>query len=297
MTIKEFVSRLKNVKESSAGYTALCPGHDDQKNSLSISEGEAGKILLYCHAGCGTTRILVSMNLQQSDLFPKQEKQEQRRVEKSYPYVDEAGNLLYEVVRFIPKGFAQRRPDGKGDYIWNLGNVRKVLYRLPEVIEAIKANKLIYVVEGEKDSDNMTMLGYTVTTNSGGADKWQPEFADSLIGANVVIIPDNDDAGRIHAAKVAKSLKGKAKSIKVVELPDMPIKGDITDFFKKHDKTEGMLLLSKLVESAQEYEKPRQEHLISASELSVKDFMPIEFIVNDFTAFWNRDNCRKAENR
>ena len=101
-----------------------------------------------------------------------------------------------------------------------------VLYRLPEVVSADQ----VFVVEGEKDSDRLGGLGLTVTTNVGGAGKWRTEYSDSLKNKDVVILPDNDEPGRKHAAQVARSLSGKAKSIKVVELPGLPPKGDVSDW-------------------------------------------------------------------
>ena len=94
-----------------------------------------------------------------------------------------------------------------------------MLYHLPEVLEAIKKGETIYVCEGEKDADNLRKLGLQATTNPMGAGKWRPEYSESLTGANVVILPDKDEPGRKHAAQVAQSLIGKAKSIKVLELP------------------------------------------------------------------------------
>ena len=119
-----------------------------------------------------------------------------------------------------PKDFRQRRPDGNGNWIYNLKGVKRVLYRLPEVLEAVRKSQTVYVCEGEKDCDNLARIGLTATTNSGGAEHWQPELSESLADASIVIIPDNDEPGKRHAAKVVSSLYGKAKSIKILEMPD-----------------------------------------------------------------------------
>ena len=207
--------------------------------------------MLHCHAGCSLNDILKAAGLKATDIFPDEPKQE-RKIEAVYPYKNEKGDLLYEVIRYNPKGFSQRRPDGKG-YTYNLKGVKPVLYRLPEVLEAIKNEKTIFIVEGEKDVENLYKLGFIATTCSSGAGKWKDTYSDSLKGANVIIIPDNDEPGRKHAEQVASSLLGKAVSVKIVNLPEMQDKQDITDFFRKHGKTEGLELLQKLVDEAEEW--------------------------------------------
>jgi hypothetical protein len=107
-----------------------------------------------------------------------------RQIVATYPYDDEAEKLLYEVVRFSPKGFAQRRPDGNGGWHWNLQDVRRVMYRLPEVLHAVD----IFIVEGEKDADNLRSAGLTATTVPGGAGKWRPDYANSFKSHQYVII-------------------------------------------------------------------------------------------------------------
>lgn len=151
----------------------------------------------------------------------------------SYGYTDEDGTLLYEVVRRVPKDFRQRRPDGRGGWIWSTKGVRKVLYRLPEVIAAVAENRTVYVVEGEKDSDNLRSLGLVATTNAGGAGAWNDAYTEALRGARVVIHPDNDRAGASHAQKVAEALHGVASDVRIVELPDLPVEGDVSDWLDK----------------------------------------------------------------
>ncbi|MDP9351634.1 MAG: hypothetical protein M3P51_08865, partial [Chloroflexota bacterium] len=140
-----------------------------------------------------------------------------------YPYTDENGRLLYEVLRFKPKAFRPRRPDGK----WTLEGVRQVLYHLPDVVEAIAEGRWIYVVEGEKDAENLAARDLCATTNFGGAKKWRPEYTATLRGAKVAILPDNDPAGREHADVVARALRGTAAEIRILDLPGLPEKGDV----------------------------------------------------------------------
>jgi putative DNA primase/helicase len=158
-------------------------------------------------------------------------KQGKRRILATYDYPDRNGNLLFQVVRFEPKGFAQRRPDAKGDWAWNLDGVQRVIYRLPEVVKAGQ----VFIVEGEKDADNLAALGLCATTSPQGAGKWLPEYCRYLNGVEeAVVLPDNDDAGRAHAAMVARMLLDsrmvRADNVKILELPGLPPKGDVSDW-------------------------------------------------------------------
>jgi putative DNA primase/helicase len=139
-----------------------------------------------------------------------------------YDYTDEAGKLLFQCVRFNPKGFRQRHPDGKGGWKWNLDGVRRVLYRLPELLRDLKRGWPVIVSEGEKDVDAVERLGLeaAVTCNPMGAGKWRDEYSETLRGARVFLIADKDKAGRDHAEQAAASLHGIAKRVAVLELPD-----------------------------------------------------------------------------
>lgn len=153
-----------------------------------------------------------------------------QRIVATYPYLDETGELLFEVVRLDPKSFRQRRPDGAGGYVWNLKDVRQVPYHLPELLEAIGQERTVYIVEGEKDVDRLRRLNIPATCNAGGAGKWKLEFIEHFVGADVVIIPDNDDAGREHVDKVARALSPVATRVRVLMLPNLPRKGDVSDW-------------------------------------------------------------------
>lgn len=158
----------------------------------------------------------------------------------AYPYVDADGKLVYEAIRFDwpdadePKGhkkkFLQRQPSGAGRYKWNLRGIAPLLYRLPELIEDIAAGEQVFVVEGEKKVDMLRALGIPATCNSGGAGNFKESLAQWLTGAKVVLVPDNDDAGREHVTKVGNALEGLALSIKVLPLPGVPEKGSIDDW-------------------------------------------------------------------
>jgi hypothetical protein len=204
------------------GWVAQCPVHDDRNASLSIGEGEDGCALIHCHAGCKPGAVTAALGRDMRDLFPDDRaatSNGHRRIAATYNYVDEAGKLLYEVVRFQPKDFRQRRPDGRGGWIWKLGNTRRVLYRLPHLIEAVASGRRVWIVEGEKDVHALEAKGEVATCNPGGAGKWRPEFAEFLRNAKVAIIADRDKhgRGRAHARDVVHSLEGVAAEIHVGE--------------------------------------------------------------------------------
>ena len=141
------------------------------------------------------------------------------RITAIYDYCDELGALAYQVVRYEPKAFKQRRGEG----VWSVAGVAPSLYRLPELL-ADDGDRPVYIVEGEKDVDALEALGFTATCNSGGAGKWGPvaELARKhLAGREVIVVADRDGeaqkfAGQKHARDVAESLKDAAASVKTV---------------------------------------------------------------------------------
>ena len=201
---------------------------------------------------------------------------------KTYDYTDASGNLVFQVCRMEPKSFRQRRPDGKG-WAWNLKGVEPVLYRLPQVLKAQE----VVIVEGEKDADALAALGFAATTVPGGAGKWREHYNQYLKGKRVVIIPDNDEPGRKHAAQVAQSLEGIAESIKILSLPELPESGDVSDFLATfEDPTEATERLALMIEGAEPYgpnesepEAPRFKFIHNADILA--NLKPIEWRIQD----------------
>jgi AAA domain len=153
----------------------------------------------------------------------------QRRIVAAYDYHDESGALLFQVVRFEPKDFRQRRPDGNGGWTWSVKGIRPVPYRLPELLERPE-DAPVFIVEGEKDADRLASLGLVATCNAGGAGKWRAELSAFLRAVTVYVVADNDDAGRAHAKQVANSLHGVAAAVRIVQLPSLPPKGDVSDW-------------------------------------------------------------------
>lgn len=236
MTAREYVElregRGATVKRASGGSMVTCPAHDDRSPSLHVSEGPDGRVLLKCHAGCETADVLAADGRDWGDLFPNDGKRNGRVEVAAYDYVDEQGELLFQCVRFYPKDFSQRRPragdrcrcekcrGGKdADRIWNLHETRRVLYRLPKVVKAVRAGARIYIAEGEKDVHALERAGQAATCNPMGAGKgkWLREYAEMLRGAHVVVVADKDKEGREHAERIVGSLRGVAASVEVVE--------------------------------------------------------------------------------
>jgi hypothetical protein len=235
--IDRVLSLLRGVKKTANGWDALCPAHDDTSPSLGIAVGKDGTVLVKCRShDCTADAICTAIGIGLRDLFPADNRNGSAsggmNIVAIYDYSDADGKLLFQVVRLDPKGFRQRRPDAKGKdcWTWNMKGVRPVLYRLSAVLDAVAEKALVFVVEGEKDADNLTRLGVTATTNVGGAGKWRDHYAESLRGAAVVILPDNDEAGRGHGRQVASMLHGVAGPVKVVNLPGLPAKGDVSDW-------------------------------------------------------------------
>jgi len=237
ITADQIVDRLQAMGrkpcQNGQGWIALCPAHDDHDPSLSINRADDGKPLLYCHAGCQYEAIVKALGLEANEPMHNRRKYSSSpsgQIVDTYDYEDECGNLLYQTVRYEPKGFRQRRPDGNDGWIWNLKGVGRILYRLPELFEDLGMDRRIYIVEGEKDADRLRSEGLASTCNVGGAGKWQKEYSKTLKGAKVCILPDNDDPGRKHAQKAAQSLHGIAAEVRVLGLPRLPEKGDVSNW-------------------------------------------------------------------
>jgi len=135
-----------------------------------------------------------------------------RKIVATYDYCDESGQLLFQTVRFEPKQFRQRRPNGQGGWIWNLNGVRLVLYKLGEIIKT-PSKDWVFIVEGEKDAETLWSHGLAATTCPMGAGKWTDEYSTFLNDKeNIAILPDNDEVGYKHATKIAESLLREAKA-------------------------------------------------------------------------------------
>jgi len=225
--------RLPGARFSAQRITAPCPnpshggGKGDRNPSLSAGRGTTQPIVIHCHAGCDSDDVLAAIGLTWADLGDDEEKAQRPAGEWTpfgeavavYDYTDEAGTLLFQVLRTKDKQFPQRRPDRsrKTGWNWKLDDTRRVLYKLPKVIEAVTDGEIIWVAEGEKDVQALERAGATATCNPGGAGKWRPEYAEFLRDARVFIVADKDKPGQAHARQVAASLEGIANAVYVME--------------------------------------------------------------------------------
>lgn len=232
LKLDEIILRLENVRSSGNGYTSRCPAHDDRKNSLAVSEGESGKLLLKCFSGCSFQTIITALGIATNGngngngRTPK--------IEAIYDYTDETGNLLYQCVRFEGKDFGWRQFDAKGKEVWNLKGVRRVPYQLPKLVK-LPTDADFVMTEGEKDADTLAAHGMTATNHK----NWQAEFDHLLKGRNTIIFQDHDRAGVQYAENAAKAISQVAEAIKIVDcfadetLPDKHGK-DVSDYLQTH---------------------------------------------------------------
>lgn len=219
MQIDEFLELLDGVRPAGNGWIARCPSHEDREASLGVTEGD-DSLLVRCHAGCDTGDVMNALGKSLSDLYFNSFNQAEP--EAVYSYVDESDWEVFQTVRFPRKQFRQRhwQPGSGGEggeWVWNLDGVTRVLYRLPEVIDAVRRGETVYICEGEKDVEALRAVGRTATCNPMGAGKWKPEYAQWFTGANVIIVSDRDEPGRAHAEIVKQSLQGVAVGLWVVQ--------------------------------------------------------------------------------
>lgn len=227
--------RLRIARQSGDTWYAHCPAHEDTNPSLTLKVGANGKLLAKCHRanGCSLREIASACGLTEGDFMPATESK--RRIVETYDYTDESGKLLYQVVRYEPKDFRQRKPDGHGGWDWKLGATRRVLFNLPALAknQRCKSPRTVIVAEGEKDAIALGRINLLATTNAGGAEKWRDEYCGVLTGVPVVVLRDNDAAGKAHQEMVVKSLTGTASSVIAVELPGLGDKEDVSDWIAR----------------------------------------------------------------
>jgi hypothetical protein len=254
MDLHEIARQLSHVKWQGDTFVARCPAHEDRTPSLSGKSGNDGRTLLKCHAGCKTEDVLSEIGLSFRDLYPTPLTATTPTLRSSpstpttYDYRDESGTLLYQKVRLQPKSFRLRRPDGQDGWIYNLDGTCRVLYRLNE----LQDRKAVVLCEGEKDADRLWSLGIPATTTRDGAKtqpgkNWRAEYTEQLVAAHVARVaatPDHDEAGRVYATDAAAACHAAGITAKVVECPDVPPKGDVSDWLDAgHTKEEFIALL------------------------------------------------------
>ncbi|MDP9479661.1 MAG: hypothetical protein M3R38_29025, partial [Actinomycetota bacterium] len=253
--VEKVLDRLEGYKADKGGFRARCPAHNgDSDTSLSIKEGEDGRALLTCHASCGLQDIVEALGLGVVDLFahnghrsgparkaatPKRPSAPKGSGEKILTTDDLPDGTYWEFT--APSGevlYIQRhkreyyRKVGEDRWKKGLEGVSQVLYNLPELIDGVRSGLTIYHLEGPKDVETAREKLGVVATTSGSVSSWRPEFKSFYTGADVVIAPDNDGPGHEYAETVARDLMTVARSVKVVELPGLGEKEDLTDWLE-----------------------------------------------------------------
>jgi hypothetical protein len=230
-------NRMPRIVLQGSEWRGPCPVHDGKDNNFSI-DPKTGQC--YCHSVCQRGWEMTGLEMELSnctyrealdrltEMAPRQPAGKRKIAE--YDYRDEKGKLLFQVVRFEGKTFLQRRPGGdNGNWTYNLEGVRRVIFRLPQIMDA-SPGVSVHIVEGEKDVLTLDKFDILATCNSGGAGKWRPEYSESLRGRCVVITPDNDRPGINHGLDAARSLLGVAGSVWWMPLP--PEFKDVSEFFE-----------------------------------------------------------------
>ena len=283
ISVGELVRRIPGKHKKIGGknsFQCQCPAHRDKEASLTVSEGDKGKPVLHCHAGCSTGDILEALGLTMDDIngdrpantwknrleWYMSEKADGKgygpgvRIEAVYDYKDAAGRYLYSKIRF-----EGGRIQGKAiryytvDYAADTAKASKkkdraaALYRLPEVIKAVSEGWPVYIVEGEKDVETLRGLKdkHRTATTAGSASDWRMDFAQYFTGARVILLPDNDPPGQDFADKVEKDLRQYAHSVTRVTVSDLE-HGDVTDYLQKEGGTPE-LLEAKIKNAAPKY--------------------------------------------
>lgn len=268
-TFDYIVERTEATQKTSSGdLMGICPAHADEKASLSIKLTD-DRIMLNCFAGCGFDNIIKSIELAAKDLFapgyrqtqvkdkkattghlstPKTRSEPNRKEVERYYYKSNDGTPAFVVIRQEAvdaegkkhKNFPQTKVDPSGNTpgTWTMEGVQRLPYHLPELREAIQANRPIILVEGEKDVHSAEKLGFSATTIPGGAksnggEKVVDECAEWFEGADLLLCPDNDESGKPWMRMIGKQLQAKAKRIRWLELPGMEHKEDLSDWVNK----------------------------------------------------------------
>ncbi len=278
ITIQDFVSRLKCAKKNGMGWMAKCPAHDDRKPSLSVSTGTDGRVLIHCHSGCAAEAIVGAMGLKMRDLMPVDRltvdriprsrlssvvsststpkhapktyatasdavaELERRHGKRSaiWTYRDAEGEPVGVVVRWDRPGRGKDlRPVSRTPEGWIIGGMvtPRPLYCLPDLVDADR----VFICEGEKAVDAVRTLGLIATTWPHGSKSASKADWSPLAGKECVVLPDNDDAGRLGADDVVGLLAKvtPAPTVKRIELPGLPPGGDAVEYIAARREARG----------------------------------------------------------
>lgn len=270
-SLAESIDLAKHGKQS----MVKCMAHEDGSASLHVAPGDKHPVVMTCHAGCTMQACMDAANLDQQLLMAPKDEHSYGKVSEDvwtpvkdpksgkhlpashiYRYTDERGNLLYEVLRIPEPGgkktFRQRQPDSSDPkkWKWNMQGARRVLYHLPEVLQARQNGETIYLVEGEKDVESLRQRGLVATTSPMGAGKWEPSYTETLSACNVVIIADADTPGREHARQVKEQLDEVGSVVAIAEA--MNGCKDVTEHLNAGGNIDTLLITVPAIEEGRE---------------------------------------------
>ncbi|WP_407153912.1 AAA family ATPase [Bradyrhizobium sp. STM 3557] len=245
------------------------PGHSPKDRSLSIklsSDAPGGFVV---HSFAGDDPIACRDHVTKAAGLPEWQPERQRPASQSIARMQERVSAQ-----------AERKPSAPAEYVYRLGDGTpylrvkrtadkqfyqqhwtgsawvngapqgpKIPYRLPELLEA--EHDTVLIVEGEKDADRLAGLGLLATTNAGGAEKWTSDLNEHFRGRDIFVLPDNDAAGERHAALVTEMLAPLAREIRIVRLPNLPPKGDVSDWLDQGGSVEDLDRLMRSAEKAE----------------------------------------------
>jgi hypothetical protein len=271
-----------SFRKKGAEYYTICPLHNDKSPSLHVSPDKAQWFCDPCGRGGDIFQLFALMHsLSCENDFIKIAADlgrllgvngTTRRIVAVYDYRNEQNELLYQKVRYDPKDFRLRRPDGNGDWIWKdaLQGVRRFLYRLPQLVTA-DPSIWIWLPEGEKDADRLAARDFIATTSPFGGSKtpsekkWLPEFNEVFRNRKVAVPPDNDETRHEFSAYIVDQLLSVATEVRIVKLPaDCK---DISDFFdKRHTKEELLELLEKAPKATELGQQLRKDQAAAGAQ-------------------------------
>lgn len=283
-------------KRTGTGFLCKCPAHDDTNASLMVSDGENGRLLVNCKVGCSFSQIHNA--LFRLNLWPKLEKHEPRMKEVARYVYSCAGGERFSKIRFL-------KPDGSKTFLVECNGEKKLPRNIEPLLygsENLNREGMVFVCEGEKDVDNVSRLGLIAVTNYEGASAWKPRYTEQLKGREVVILEDNDAAGRKRTGKLIEALKG----ARVLRLPGLPEKGDVSDWLQAGGTKEELVRLaaeSQAPGPVDTYEMPlgrdyaqHDDYIKLMTSLPVSRELVVDQLDGELYSRGNDEIWRKTEN-
>ena len=278
----------KPIRQSGSGYSSCCPAHDDANPSFSFKEGTDGRLLVRCFAGCSFDQIAESVDMSPKEFFPYKE----RENKVYYDYTSAMGEYLYSKVRLTKpeKDFFYVHLDSNRKEQKGRGNAPAVLYKLHEIPSWVAQEKTIFLVEGEKDVEKLIGLGLAATT-APSSKKWEGSFTETLKNADVVLLYDYDTTGVKRRDLILDSLRGRVKSLRVVDLPGFEIVDkdgkDVSDWLAEGHTISDLLEIVKKAQETKIAEKIDQtkRRAIKTNIAALNDPFPVDRMPSILRAF------------